>query len=139
MPYVSAVLRVKIRRKFNDACAYCRSPEQLMGAIFEIDHIIPVAKGGKTLEENLCLCCPTCNRYKASHVNAFDPLTHKLCTLFHPVLDLWDNHFYWSNDFTFLIGKTETGRATIDLLRINRPTLVELRKYWKELRKHPIL
>ncbi len=138
MPYISAVLRARIRRKFYDACAYCRSPEQLMGVIFEIDHIIPLAEGGKTQEENLCLCCPTCNRYKAANIAAIDPLTQKLCSLFHSVLDHWDDHFYWSNDFSLLLGKTETGRATIDLLRMNRPILVELRKYWKELGKHPI-
>ena len=138
MPYVSAALRSKIRRKFYGACAYCRSPENLMGVIFEIDHIIPLVEGGKTHEENLCLCCPTCNRYKATHVAAIEPLTNKLYALFHPVYEKWDDHFYWNNNASILICKTATGRATIELLRINRSVLVELRKYWKELDMHPI-
>ena len=138
MPYISAVLKAKIRRKFYDACAYCHSPENLMGVIFEIDHIIPLVEGGKTHEENLCLCCPTCNRYKATHVAAIDQLTNKLYALFHPVSEKWDDHFYWSNDATILIGKTAIGRATIELLKINRPILVDLRKYWIELGMHPL-
>ncbi|HEX9974799.1 MAG TPA: HNH endonuclease, partial [bacterium] len=56
MPYIPAVLRAKFRRKFHDAYAYCRSPEHLMGVIFEIDHIIPLVEGGATHEDNLCLC-----------------------------------------------------------------------------------
>jgi len=139
MPYIAAVLRAKIRRKFKDACAYCRSPEQLMGVIFEIDHIIPLVEGGATREDNLCLCCPTCNRYKATHTFAIDPLTQKLCSLFHPILQKWDDHFFWSNDFTHLLGRTATGRATIELLKMNRSILVELRSYWKELGLHPLI
>lgn len=69
---------------------------------------------------------------------AIDPLTQKLCSLFHPILERWDDHFCWSNDFTQLIGRTATGRATIELLKMNRPILVELRSYWKELRLHPL-
>jgi hypothetical protein len=138
MPYISDVLRTTIRRKFYGACAYCRSPENLMGVIFEIDHIIPLVEGGKTNEENLCFCCPTCNRYKSAHVAAIDPPTNKLYALFHPVSEKWDAHFYWSDDAIILIGKTGTARATIELLRINRPALVELRKYWKELDMHPL-
>lgn len=138
MPYISAVLKAKIRGKFHGAYAYCRSPENLMGVIFEIDHIIPLVEGGKTHEENLCFCCPTYNRYKATNVASIDPMSNKLHALFHPVSEKWENHFYWSNDATTLIGKTATGRANIELLKINRPLLVELRKYWKELDIHPI-
>jgi hypothetical protein len=139
MAYIPAGLRAKIRHKFHDACAYCRSPEHLMGVIFEIDHIIPLVEGGKTQEENLCLCCPTCNRYKATHVVAIDPLTRKLYALFHPVFNNWEDQFCWSDDFTQLLGRTAAGRATIELLKMNRPILVELRSYWKELGLHPLI
>jgi len=138
MPYISNLLRAKIRRNFFDACAYCRSPENLMGVIFEIDHIIPLVEGGETHEKNLCLCCPTCNRYKAAHISAIDPLTEKLSSLFHPVDDEWEKHFYWDVKNTILRGKTIEGRATISILKINRPIMIELRSYWVELGKHPL-
>ena len=34
--------------------------------LFEIDHIVPRAKGGPDIDDNLQLLCPTCNRRKGS-------------------------------------------------------------------------
>ncbi len=34
--------------------------------IFEVDHIDPRSKGGKDIDENLQLLCPTCNRRKGN-------------------------------------------------------------------------
>lgn len=137
MAYISAVFRAKIRHRFFGVCAYCRSPENLMGVTFEIDHIIPLAKGGNSQEDNLCLSCPTCNRYKASHITAIDPITRASNPLYHPIHDDWNEHFFWNDDASLLIGRTAIARATIELLKINRPILVELRRYWVELGKHP--
>jgi len=40
-------------------CAYCPS-----GIPTEIDHIIPVSRGGTNDENNLVACCYKCNRWK---------------------------------------------------------------------------
>jgi hypothetical protein len=45
----------------------------------------------------------------------------------------WDDHFIWSDDGATLIGLTPAGRATIALLRMNRPVLVQMRRYWVAL------
>ena len=71
---VPAALRRRIRARFVDRCAYCRTAEALMVAIFEIEHIIPRSTGGETVFDNLCLACPTCNRYKAYRQTAGAPL-----------------------------------------------------------------
>ena len=34
--------------------------------LFEVDHIVPRAKGGQDIDDNLQLLCPTCNRRKGS-------------------------------------------------------------------------
>ena len=34
--------------------------------LFEVDHIVPKAKGGPDIDDNLQLLCPTCNRRKGS-------------------------------------------------------------------------
>jgi hypothetical protein len=39
--YVPAGLRRRIRARFVDRCAYCRTAEALIAAVFEIEHIIP--------------------------------------------------------------------------------------------------
>ncbi len=112
-------------------CAYCRNPEKLMGALFEIDHIIPRSGGGKTSADNLCLSCPACNRHKANRSRVLDPVSRRLVPLFHPKRDQWSEHFSWSDDFTQIFGLTPTGRATAEALQFNRPAMTTLRQYWR--------
>ena len=101
-----------------------------MGVTFEIDHVVPRSAGGKTTRGNLCLCCPTCNRHKAARLHALDPATGERSPLFHPVRDAWEDHFEWRDGATIIAGRTPAGRTTIVALQMNRPVMVELRRYW---------
>lgn len=130
-------LRRQVLANAQGKCAFCLSKERLMGVTFEIDHIIPRIRGGKMEIENLCLCCPSCNRHKAAKTQALDPLTNTVASLFHPNFDIWSEHFIWSDDGREMIGLTPTGRATIEALKINRPQMLELRKYWEATGNHP--
>lgn len=47
-------------------CAYCGAA---FGA-YETDHILPLSVGGTNDADNLCLCCPECNRFAGSRVFA---------------------------------------------------------------------
>lgn len=135
--YVPENLRRQVRERFNNICAYCQTAELLSVSIFEIDHIIPISADGSTSFENLCLACSTCNRYKGIHQQAIDPLTNQTVPLFHPNQQKWDDHFSWSESKTKIIGRSPTGRATIELLKMNRPQLVFLRDIWASIDKHP--
>jgi len=135
--YVSVDLRRQVRSHFSDCCAYCRAAEDLTVAIFEIEHIQPRSAGGETVLENLALACPTCNRYKASNSSANDPLTGQEVALFHPQQDVWSTHFVWTDDGAEINGLTPQGRATIALLRINRPQAVRVRRLWVAMGEHP--
>lgn len=135
--YIAAYLREQILAQAGGRCAYCRSAEALLGVTFEIDHIVPLSVGGETSVDNLCLSCPTCNRHKAARQTALDPLSGVHAPLFHPPTQTWDDHFAWSDDGTMLIGLTPAGRATIELLRMNRPVLVQMRRYWVAQNLHP--
>lgn len=135
--YVPANLKRQVRAQFANCCAYCHTPEHLTVAIFEIEHILPLVAGGETELPNLCLSCPTCNRYKAARLTAVDPLTRDTVPLFHPQKAQWADHFTWNDDKTELLGLTPTGRATIDTLRINRPQLVRVRRMWVKMGEHP--
>ena len=56
--YVPAALRRRIRARFVDRCAYCRTAEALIAAIFEIEHIIPRSAGwGNWLRQSGPLVC----------------------------------------------------------------------------------
>lgn len=118
--------------------AYCRSSETLMGVTFEVDHILPKAAGGETTAENLCLCCPVCNRHKAARLTARDPSTNQEAPLFHPNHQAWSEHFIWSEDGSHIVGLTAVGRATIEALGMNRSQMVELRRYWAATGRHPL-
>src|SRR5690242_9586962 len=96
----------------------------------DFDHIIPEALGGPTEEENLWLACSLCNAFKGNRVNALDPLTNEIVTLFNPRRQIWKEHFAWTTDGTEIVGQTPTGRATVVALQLNRELLVNARKLW---------
>lgn len=130
--YVPAELRRRVRTHFSDACAYCHTSESLTVTIFEIEHILPRAAGGETAFENLCLACPSCNRYKSDRTTGENDVR-----LFHPQQDVWAEHFDWSVDGTTLVGLSEVGRETISALRINRPQMIRVRRMWTAFDAHP--
>lgn len=66
---VTNELREKIKRRDNYTCCRCgnsiwREPNLLL----EVDHIIPVSKGGETEPDNLQTLCWRCNRQKSDKV-----------------------------------------------------------------------
>ena len=52
-----------IRRRLKDCCAYCGLALNGFG---EVDHVIPVSRGGNSFPSNLTLACRTCNRDKSN-------------------------------------------------------------------------
>ncbi|MBI3914325.1 MAG: HNH endonuclease [Chloroflexi bacterium] len=136
-PRIPAKLRREIRVIAKVRCEYCQSAELLMGVTFEVDHIVPLSAGGKTEMSNVCLACPSCNRYKGARQTAFDSRTRREVTLFHPRQQQWTEHFAWSDEGTHLNGITPIGRATVEALQMNRGAMIQLRHYWVTTRKHP--
>ena len=60
-------LRNSIKNRDNFTCCKCgNSTHSEPNLLLEIDHIIPVAKGGCTVENNLQTLCWKCNRSKGS-------------------------------------------------------------------------
>jgi hypothetical protein len=86
---------------------------------FHIDHVVARQHGGEASPENLALACLHCNRHKGPNIAGRNPETGEIVPLFHPRRDRWGDHFEWNGGD--LIGKTEIGRATIQVLAINDP------------------
>ena len=68
-----ALMTTKLRRAILDrdnyTCRICgNSVHNEPNLLLEVDHIIPVAKGGVTVEDNLQALCWRCNRSKGSKV-----------------------------------------------------------------------
>jgi hypothetical protein len=104
---------------------------------FSAEHILPISKGGLDDLVNLAWSCLGCNLYKGATTHVFDLLTGDLASLYNPRTEKWTEHFEWSENFSVIVGKTPTGRATITSLKLNRIGLVNLRKILVAAGKHP--
>jgi hypothetical protein len=130
--------RNSVEQRAGYRCEYCRLPIRGQVATFPIDHILPRNSGGKTALFNLALACPHCNGHKWAHVSAADPLTAEVVPLFNPRVDRWEDHFQWSpSDRSILEGCTEQGRATLHLLQMNHPQLIDIRRLLEALGLSP--
>ena len=128
----------RIRELARNRCGYCLSPQHLVMAKLEIEHIFPFAKGGSGDESNLWLCCPICNRHKSDKVEVIDPQSGKLEPLFNPRLQNWLEHFEWIEGGLRIAGKTPTGRATVSALQLSHdPDALMVRSYWIQVGWHP--
>lgn len=66
---ITSSLRDKIKQRDNYTCKICSlSIRQEANLLLEIDHIIPLSKGGQTSENNLQTLCWKCNRSKGSKI-----------------------------------------------------------------------
>lgn len=135
--YIPVALRRALLAEANHRCGYCLSSEQFIYGKLVPDHLIPEAKGGQTVRENLWMACRLCNEHKHARTHAVDPTTGKLTPLFNPRFQIWRLHFAWSPSGTHLIGLTAIGRATVDALNMNSHTVVETRKNWVAVGWHP--
>jgi 5-methylcytosine-specific restriction endonuclease McrA len=134
---VSEKDRQAVIERAKGCCEYCRSQVRFSPDPFSVEHILPRAAGGGNEADNLALSCQGCNNMKYTHTQALDPITGDKVPLFHPRRHVWREHFTWSEDFTLLVGKTPTGRATIERLQLNREGVVNLRGALHFRGEHP--
>jgi 5-methylcytosine-specific restriction endonuclease McrA len=111
-------LRRTVIRLASGRCEYCGLSQIGQEAQFHVDHIYPLADGGATTLENLALACVSRSLRKGARSKAPDPQTGKPAPLFHPRNQRWSDHFQWKG--CRIGGRTPTGRATVDALKMNR-------------------
>ena len=129
-----AVCQLVIERA-GDRCEYCGLAQMGQEAKFHIDHIVPQAAGGPTDAENLALACVSCSLRKGARQNVPDPESGQEVPLFHPRQDKWNEHFSW--DDLRIQGRTPSGRATAEALKMNRSFILGIR-YEEQCRgRHP--
>lgn len=123
MSRIPESLRRFVVERAQRRCEYCGLHEDDAYFSHEIDHIYAEKHGGGTTQDNLCLACIDCNRYKGSDLSSLDPATGAIESLFHPRRDAWNAHFRLLP--TGVIEPlTARGRVTARLLRFNQVNLI---------------
>ena len=141
----------ELQKQFNSRCAYC---ETYVGSNGIVEHFRPVdgLKDEKFFHNqpvlyrdfyyiwlayqwsNLVLSCPDCNYKKGNYfpVNGnraklFGEVRHEACLIIDPCKDNPAEHLKY-NLAGYLMPKSIKGEVTIDLLDLNRLTLVSARR-----------
>jgi hypothetical protein len=121
----------RVYERARNRCGYCLSPKYLVLGGLQIEHTIPLAKGGSNDEDNLWLACPPCNWHKSDKIEAVDPVTGLVVPLFHPAKQVWEKHFSWMPDGVRIIGATAIGRATVSALHLSDDQdALAVRRWW---------
>lgn len=136
MTYIPQDLRQQISQNAQDRCEYCHIHEQYVLKRHEVDHIYAEKHGGETIEDNLCLSCFDCNRYKGSDLCSIDGLSGGLVELYHPRNQRWQDHFQLLPN-GFIEPLTPQGRVTVRLLQINSPERIKERHRLMGLGRYP--
>jgi hypothetical protein len=92
---------------------------------FHIEHIQAKQHIQDDNLDNLCLACPHCNLHKGPNLTTLCGETGDIVPLFHPRQQVWDDHFRISG--TKIEGRTEVGKATARLLKMNEGDQTEIR------------
>jgi uncharacterized protein (TIGR02646 family) len=120
----SKQLMEDLRQEFNNRCAYCETSLAVGDGV--IERVYPQSKYPElaTDPSNLVLSCRLCNIHKGA---TFPTDANGQPVLLHPRLDSYDEHFQIDADGK-AVSLTARGAATIDVLGLNRPQLVDRRK-----------
>ncbi len=128
-------LRKEVVQRAGNRCEYCQLSQAGQEAAFHVDHVHPVAEGGETTLENLALACVSCSLRKGARRLARDPIGKIDVALFHPRNQEWSQHFTWQGNRVRAL--TACGRATIELLKMNRAVVVAIRGEERLVGRHP--
>ena len=135
---ISGAVADRVRAAAQERCGYCLSPQHLIMARLEIEHLHPLAQGGSDAENNLWLACPICNGLKSDKITAPDPVTGAVMPLFNPRTQEWGDHFSWRDGGRSIVGISPVGRATVALLRLDdHPIRLAVWASWISAGWHP--
>jgi hypothetical protein len=102
---------------------------------FEIEHIISLKHGGGNESENLAYACPHCNQNKGSDLTTFLDSYENIVAIFNPRKQSWTDHFKIEEGE--ILPRSDTGRATIKLLKLNEPERLIHRKILMQSGSYP--
>ena len=115
-------------------CEYCLAPEEFSGKEFQVEHIVPRARGGPDTLDNLALACIRCNLSKAAAQQLRVSGVDQAVPLFNPRTDDCSACFAFvlapEREAVLIEGTNAIGRATATRLRMNAPHATRARWRW---------
>ncbi len=118
-------------------CEYCHAPKVVFNFPFEVEHILPLSRGGTDTKNNLALACRSCNHHKAIRFGCVDPESHAVVRIFNPGYNRWGEHFQADPASGAIKGLTAIGRATIARLEMNNEPQKLARRQWVRFDLYP--
>lgn len=134
-PRIPKRLRRLVIQRARNRCEYCLLHQDDRPEPHQVDHVIALKHGGRTVSRNLAFSCARCNNNKGSDLASIDPLTGAIFLLFNPRAQKWRDHFAFEG--AKIVGLTGTGRATVELLRLNDAIRVAQRKVLMDAGLYP--
>ena len=131
--YVPRSLRRFVEKRANGVCEYCLAHQDDTYAGGTIEHIVSRKHKGATHSSNLAWSCLVCNGFKGSDIATV--YGGELTRLFNPRKDHWGDHFKLHG--SRILGLSDIGRATVELLRFNAPERILERDALRSLGKFP--
>ncbi len=128
--------RRAVRERANHRCEYCQHPDTFACGPFACEHVLPRVEGAGDNIDELAWSYAACNGHKYKKTKQRDPISGRLIALFNPRHQRWARHFQWSDDSLLVIGRTATGRATVEALQLNRAELINLRFALSRIGEH---
>ena len=128
-------LRREIAERARGCCEYCLTPEWILLAGCEVDHVISRKHGGITDASNLAFACARCNHAKGSDIGSLAPGTGQYCRLFNPRIDCWEDHF--ALEGSLIVGRTDVAQVTVNILRLNDPERLAERVLLQQIGEYP--
>lgn len=124
--------RQLVSARSGGACEYCRLLEAATGVTFHLEHVVPLALGGRTVLDNLAMSCPGCNFAKGDRTSVADE-DGRLVQFFNPrqyepSLLGWHLHFVLDRESGMILPRTSTGDVTIAALKMNDASRLFARK-----------
>ncbi len=126
-----------VSERAEHRCEYCHAPELVFNFPFEVEHIVPLYRGGASTDANWALACRSCNLRKGVQITSVDPSSGTEIRLFDPRQDHWVDHLRADLETGELIGLTAIGRATVAALRMNDEPQRTARRWWMRLGLFP--
>ena len=119
---ISPALRLAVAVRTNYCCEYYRLPELAVMLRFQVEHIISIQHGGKTILSNLAFSCPICNSRKDPSIGTVIDDEETFIRFFHPRKYDWHEHFEIRDGL--ILPKTQIGEGTAKILNFNDLDLV---------------